>query len=128
MKGKNVTPEPFLSLPLLLPPTFFLSHSVLFALCLLTRRSRLTRPQFPRIHKISLRSVDLAFVLDVLDADLETVLGEDDILLAHALRDVAAHLADAEIDLVADPGKDDEDDCCEDEGKELPELGGKYMG
>lgn len=55
----------------------------------------------------------------MLDADLEAVAGEDEILLAHALRDVAAHLVDAEVDLVADPGEGGEDEEGQDQGEEL---------
>lgn len=55
----------------------------------------------------------------MLHADLQAILGEDDVLLAHALRDVAAHLVNAEVDLVGDPGEGGENEDGEDEGEKL---------
>lgn len=79
----------------------------------------LVRAQVPGLDEVTLGGVDLALVLDVLDADAEPVLGEDDVLLAHALGDVPLHLGDAEVDLVADPGEAGEDEDGEEEGEEL---------
>lgn len=63
--------------------------------------ARLVRRQVPRVDDPALGSIDLLLTLNVLDADLETVLGPDDVLLAHALRHVAAHLGCALVDMVA---------------------------
>lgn len=54
----------------------------------------------------------------------QTVLGEDDVPFVHALRDVAAHLVDAEVDVPAYPGEGDENDQGQGEGKKLAVCGG----
>ena len=47
--------------------------------------ARLVRRQVPRVDNPALGGIDLPLVLDVLDANLQAVLGPDDVLLTHAL-------------------------------------------
>ena len=75
--------------------------------------------EVPRLDDPALRSVDVLFVLDVLNADAHAVLCEDDVLLAHALRGRLAELVGGEVDLVEDPADAGEDDEGDDEGEEL---------
>lgn len=87
---------------------------LLLLLALLVRRV-LVRTQIPCADQIALGGIDLALLLDVLNAYPQAILCEDHILLAHFLRDIAPHPRDTEIDLVADPsstggkGTDDEE-------------------
>lgn len=55
----------------------------------------------PGLDNPILRRIDVALLLDMLNADLEAVLGKDDVLLGHALVDIVPDLGDAEVDLVA---------------------------
>lgn len=70
--------------------------------------------EVPGLDNPTLGGVDIFLILDLLDTDTDAVLGEDDVLLAHALRRRLLYLGEAEIDLVADPGRageyDEEDD------------------
>lgn len=79
--------------------------------------------QIPSIDQIALGRIDLAFLFDLLDADPQTVLGEDDVLLAHSFRDLAPHLGHAEVDLIADPGSTSEDSQKDDEWEKLAKCG-----
>lgn len=76
--------------------------------------------EIPCLDYPALRGIDVIFVADLLDAHADAVLGEDDVLLAHALRRRLLHLGDAEVDLVAYPAADDDDDEENDKGDELP--------
>ena len=84
----------------------------------------------PGLDDPALGGVDVLLVLDVLDADAQAVLCEDDVLLAHLLGDVAPHADDAEVDLVADEGQAADDDEGDDEREELAvrHIGGVSSG
>ena len=73
----------------------------------------------PRLDNPALRGVNVLLVLDVLDADAQAVLGEDDVLAAHLLGHVALHPDGAEVDLVADEGEASDDHEGNDEREEL---------
>lgn len=82
-------------------------------------RSVLVRAQVPCVDQVALCGINLALLLDVLDADPQAVFGEDDVLLAHLFRDIALYLRDAQVDLVADPGGPGGDGEEDDERNEL---------
>lgn len=63
--------------------------------------------------------IDLALLFDLLDANPQAILGEDNVLLAHSFRDLTPHLGDAQINLVPDPGGGNEDGEEDDEREEL---------
>ncbi len=73
----------------------------------------------PGLDDPALGGVDVLLLLDVLDADAEAVLGEDDVLLGHAGLGVVADLGRAEVDLVPDEGDAAEDGQEDEEGQEL---------
>jgi hypothetical protein len=75
--------------------------------------------QVPRLDDPALRAVDVVLVLDLLDADAQPVLGEDDVLLAHLLLGLRFDLAERQEDLVADPGEAREEGEGDDEGEDL---------
>lgn len=81
--------------------------------------ARLVRRHVPRVDKPALGGVDLPLVLDMLKADLYAILGPDDVLLAHALRHVPAHLVGALVDMVAHKDEGSHDDEEDDEREEL---------
>lgn len=76
--------------------------------------------QIPSLDDITLRLIDIFLVLDLLDADLDAILCEDDVFLAHALRGLFRHLGGGEVDLVEDPADAAYDGEGDDEGEELP--------
>ena len=85
------------------------------ALCLLLIPLRSVRilSHVPSFDDPALRLVDVGFVLDALDADLEPVLGPDDVLAIHAFGGALANLLGAEPDVIADvacAAEDSEDD------------------
>lgn len=51
--------------------------------------------QVPCVDQVALSRIDLALLPNILNADPQAVLGEDDILLAHFLRDFTTHLGNA---------------------------------
>lgn len=94
---------------------------------LLLLRGVFVGAQVPSIDQIALGGVDLAFLFDLLDADPQTVLGEDDVLLAHSFRDLAPHLSDAEVDLIANPGSTSENSEKDDEWEKLAKMWAHIM-
>lgn len=58
-------------------------------------------PGVPGLDDPGLRGVDVALVLDVLDADLHAVLGEDDVVRGEAVLGVGADLGRAHVHVVA---------------------------
>lgn len=83
--------------------------------------------EIPGLDNPALGSIDIFLVLDLLDANANAILGEDDILLAHALLGRLADLADAEVDLVADPSGAGEDEKEDDEREDLPGKRGRVL-
>lgn len=77
----------------------------------------------PGLDDQPLRLVEILLVLDVPHADLDAVLGEDDVLLVHARRRRVADLSSAHVDVVAHEAGDADDDEEDDEGEELPTRG-----
>lgn len=76
-------------------------------------------PQIPGLDHKALCRVDVILIADLLDAHLDAIFGEDEVLLAHALGGRFGHLADAEVDLVADPGADADNGEDDYEGEDL---------
>lgn len=81
--------------------------------------ARLVRRQVPRVDDPALGGIDLPLVLDMLKADLDAILGPDDVLLAHALRHVPAHLSRALVDMIAHKDEGSHDDEEDDEREKL---------
>lgn len=81
--------------------------------------ARLVRRQVPSVDDPALGGIDLPLVLDMLKADLDAILGPDDVLLAHALRHVPAHLGGALVDMVAHEDEGSHDDEEDDERDKL---------
>ena len=84
--------------------------------------------QIPRLDDKALCRIHVVLVLDLLDAHAQAILGEDDVLLAHALRRRLGHLADTQVDLVADPGADADDGEDDYEGEDLAGRGEYEQG
>lgn len=76
--------------------------------------------KIPGFYDVALRLVDILFVLNLLDADAHTVLGENDVLLAHTLRRCLAHLGDAQVNMVEDKADTANDAESDDQGEDLP--------
>lgn len=81
--------------------------------------------QVPGLDDPALGGVDVVLRLDLLDPDLDAVLCEDDVLLAHSLRRGVLHLGDADVDLVADPTADAQEGEDDEEGEDLAAKGGQ---
>ena len=81
---------------------------------MINRRRAIAREQ----HK-PLRAVLVGLVLDLLDLDLHSVLGEDHMLALHLLARVLADILHDAVDDVADDGEDGHEDQEEDEGDEI---------
>ena len=82
--------------------------------------------QIPRLDQVPLRLVDIALGLDLLDANLQAVLGEDHVLGLHLVRRRMRDLRYGEIEVVCDEGCAGEDDEEDDDGEEL--AGGMLAG
>lgn len=59
--------------------------------------------QIPCLNEPALCRIDIILGLDLLDANLDSVLCENHVLLAHALGGDVGHLGDADVDLEAYP-------------------------
>lgn len=77
----------------------------------------------PGLDDPLLGGVDVSLVVDVLDADAEAVLCEDDVLLLHAVARLLLDLVGRQVDLVADPAQAADDGEEDDERKELAKGG-----
>lgn len=79
----------------------------------------LGRGQVPGLDDVLLRAVDVLLRLDVLDADADALLGEDDVLLPHLLARLFLYLHERHVDLPANKGKPGEEDDEDAKGEEL---------
>jgi hypothetical protein len=80
----------------------------------------------PSLDNVFLGFVDDLFVVDVLDANAETVFSEDDIFLVHFLvyflGSGLANLLGDKVDLVGYPGDAGEDEERDNDGNEFPTV------
>ena len=66
--------------------------------------------QIPRLDDAVTRCVDIAFGVDLLDADLEAVLGEGDVLFRELVGCGLRDFLDGEVDVVPNETEDGEDE------------------
>jgi hypothetical protein len=77
------------------------------------------RTKVPSFDEQSLGGIDVVLVFNLLDADFQAVLGEDDVLGLHFLRGALGDLEKAKIDVVAYEGGTEEHNKEDDEGESL---------
>ena len=75
--------------------------------------------QVPGLDEETLRGVDIALCVDLLDTDLHAILGEDDILGLDLVVGGSRDLLHGEVELVGEDAHGDEDDEEDDEREEF---------
>jgi hypothetical protein len=75
--------------------------------------------QVPRLDEEALGGVDVALGVDLLDADLHAVLGEDDVLGVDLVAGGGRDLLHGEVELVGEDADGDEEDEEDDEREEF---------
>lgn len=86
---------------------------------LIPQSALVARPgtQIPSLDQESLCGINVALVLDLLDADFHAVFGENYVLGLHFLRGALGDLEEAEVEMIAYKGRSEEHNQEDDEGE-----------